>query len=152
MEQKALQSGNGALGCHSPGGGGDGGLKKGLFTGKFHGWVSFLFSGERNIGRMRSIVYLFFRSRSGRAKNCGLWRQAVENTGEIGRTRGVEKSTGCPRFSTLAGRLVFFHSRCGEYFVGIVENLGENVERETAVLRRYLVELMLVIIAFTVSA
>ena len=63
-----------------------------------------------------------------------------------------KKSTGCPRFSTLAGRLGFFHSRCGEYFVGIVENLGENVEIETAVLRRYLVELMLVIIAFTVSA
>ena len=45
-----------------------------------------------------------------------------------------------------------FHRPCGKENSFFVENLGENVEIETAVLRRYLVELMLVMMAFTVSA
>ena len=47
LEVQGLQGGDGALGRHRPGGGVDGRLKEGLFTGKFHiCFPFFVFSSE----------------------------------------------------------------------------------------------------------
>ena len=68
LQEDALQSGNGAFGGDSPGGGADGGLQKRFFAGKLHGQVpSFLSAVSAFGGEDRIFVETVCR----RANFCG---------------------------------------------------------------------------------
>lgn len=75
----------------------------------------------------------------------------VGNAEKIRLLGDVENGVVSPRFSTLDFRPIFFHMLCFVEMEKIVENFGENVET-LLVPFFYLVELMFVMIALTVSA